>query len=193
MALPQKVAELSPPALGSGVRPRTVAAEALFRAHAAWVADFVARLGVPARDVDDCVQEVFLVVHRRGGFVQTEARPTTYLAAIAVRVVSTHRRTQARRRLADVPTAVDEAQGTGPSPEEATATSSALARVHAALGALDLDKRAVFVLFEILEEPCDAIAHALGVPVGTVYSRLHAARAQFQRAYAALGGGEGEP
>jgi RNA polymerase sigma-70 factor (ECF subfamily) len=193
MGLPEHTERIAPPALGSGVRPRVIAAEELFRAHAAYVADFVARLGVPHRDVDDCVQEVFLVVHRRGGFVQTEARPTTYLAAIAVRVVSTHRRTQARRRLADAPAAIDEAPGTGPTPEERAVTSRALARVEAALDALDLEKRAVFVLFEILEEPCDAIAQALGVPVGTVYSRLHAARAQFQRAYAALGGDEGEP
>ena len=37
-------------------------------------------------------------------------------------------------------------------------------------------------MFEIDEMPCEDIAQLLGVPVGTVYSRLHAARKDFQRA-----------
>jgi RNA polymerase sigma-70 factor (ECF subfamily) len=51
---------------------------------------------------------------------------------------------------------------------------------------MDLDKRAVFVMFEIDELPCEAIASALGVPVGTVWSRLSAARKQFQAKLARL-------
>jgi RNA polymerase sigma-70 factor (ECF subfamily) len=45
---------------------------------------------------------------------------------------------------------------------------------------MDLEKRAVFVMFEIEQMPCAEIATLLDVPVGTVYSRLHAARKSFE-------------
>jgi len=46
---------------------------------------------------------------------------------------------------------------------------------------MDLEPRALFVMFEIDEMPCAEIAEMLGVPVGTVHSRLHAARKAFQK------------
>ena len=42
-----------------------------------------------------------------------------------------------------------------------------------ALDTVDVERRALFVLFEIEGESCDDIAAGLGIPVGTVYSRLH--------------------
>ena len=45
---------------------------------------------------------------------------------------------------------------------------------------------AVFVLFELDGEPCDAIAAGLGVPLSTVYSRLHEARKELKAAFARL-------
>jgi RNA polymerase sigma-70 factor (ECF subfamily) len=41
----------------------------------------------------------------------------------------------------------------------------------------------VFVLFELEGEPCASIATALGIPTGTVYSRLHHARRRFLEAW----------
>src|SRR5687767_1658664 len=76
--------------------PATTSVEHLFLEHAAWVARFLGRIGAPSRDLPDLVQEVFLVAHRRGGFVAGAAKPRTWLAEIAVRVASTARR--ARRR-----------------------------------------------------------------------------------------------
>lgn len=175
-----------PRARPSGVSLRVQNTEELFRAHARYVADFLARLGVPPRDIDDLVQEVFLVVHRKGGFVEAEAKPTTYLAAIAVRIASTARRTHARRRLANEPTAIDTMASHEPSPHDSADTSESLDRVAKALDDLDMEKRAVFVLFEINNESCDEIARALEVPLGTVHSRLHAARAAFKKAHARL-------
>ena len=75
-----------------------VTPEALFRAHARFVAGFAARIGCASEDIEDVVQEVFLTVHRRGGFEPGVARATTWLAEIAIRVVSTQRRTARRRR-----------------------------------------------------------------------------------------------
>jgi RNA polymerase sigma-70 factor, ECF subfamily len=162
-------------------------AEALFRAHAPFVVRLLTRLGVPPSHVDDLVQEVFLTAHRRGGFTPGAARPTTWLAEIALRVASTARRSRRRSRVTSDENAVDAAVSEAPTPFDAASTRQALGRVERALDAMDLDRRAIFVLFELEGESCEAIAAGLGVPVGTVYSRLHAARRDFRKAYDAAG------
>jgi RNA polymerase sigma-70 factor (ECF subfamily) len=48
------------------------------------------------------------------------------------------------------------------------------------LDRMDIDKRAVFVMYEVEELSTMEIASVLGVPMGTVHSRLHAARKQFE-------------
>ncbi|MEZ4293452.1 MAG: sigma-70 family RNA polymerase sigma factor [Polyangiaceae bacterium] len=164
--------------------PDSLDAAALFRAHAGFVATFAARIGVPAEDIDDVVQETFLVAHRREGYRAGAARPVTWLAEIALRVWSTLRRS--RRRKA---TERDDALALVPSPDdvfERAAATEALGRVERALATLDVDHRAVLVLFELHGESCESIADGLGVPIGTVYSRLHHARRKFHKTYASL-------
>lgn len=58
-----------------------------------------------------------------------------------------------------------------------------LARIHACLDAMDDSFRAVFVMFEIEGFKAKEIALALGIPEGTVHSRLHRARALFREQY----------
>lgn len=178
----------APPAMDDPGTPRdAIGAADLFREHAAFVARFLARLGVPRDDAEDLVQEVFLTAHRRGGFVPGQARPTTWLAEIALRVASTARRSR-RRKPAHASEGLDHAQAQGADPAEAAAAREALVRIERALAGMDLDRRAVFVLFEIEGQACDAIAAGLGIPVGTVYSRLHAARREFLQTYRSLVG-----
>jgi RNA polymerase sigma-70 factor (ECF subfamily) len=158
--------------------------DALFRAHAGFVAGFLVRLGIRGQDVDDLVQEVFIVAHRRGGFVEGVGKPTTWLAQISLRVALRRRRVWRRHEAPLVgEDAVPEPEAKGANPLDAAAATQSLERVQQALDTLDLDHRAVFILFELEGEPCDAIAGGLGIPVGTVYSRLHAARRQFRKAY----------
>lgn len=159
----------------------------LFRDHAEFVANFAVRLGVRRDEVDDVVQEVFLVAHRRGGFVPGPARPTTWLAEITLRVVSSGRRKLRRSREDHDEDAIAAAQARkGSSPGEQVEASEALGRVQQALDTLDEGKRAVFILFELEGESCESIAAGLGIPIGTVYSRLHKARKQFMEAHARL-------
>ena len=166
----------------------TIGAEALFRAHASFVAGFLVRLGVRPADLDDLMQEVFVVAHRRGGFQPGPARPTTWLARIAIRVAMAHRRTRMRQWGELDEDAVLAAVGSDPSPQAQAEASESLSIVQRALDTLDVERRALFVLFEIEGESCDDIAAGLGIPVGTVYSRLHAARRDFQKAFAKLSG-----
>jgi RNA polymerase sigma-70 factor, ECF subfamily len=156
---------------------------ALFRAHAEFVARFLVRLGVRRQDLDDAVQEVFLAAHRAGGFTPGEAQPTTWLAEIALRIALALRRKLAR---AERGFALPCVEGPAEAPFEAAVAAQSLARVQRALEALSLEHRAVFVLYEIEGESCESIAAGLGIPVGTVHSRLHAARKGFQRAHERL-------
>lgn len=159
-------------------------AEALFRAHARFVAAFVQRLGVAPAEVDDVVQEVFVTAHRKGGFVPGRASPRSWLGAIAMRVASNARRSRSRRRDFADPAHIDCAPAPGSDPGRAAEVAESLARVQRALDHLDLQHRTVLLLFELEGEGCQAIAEALDVPVGTVYSRLHTARRRFREAYA---------
>jgi RNA polymerase sigma-70 factor (ECF subfamily) len=158
-------------------------AAALFREHAPFVAALVRRLGVPEAEVEDVVQEVFVVAHRRGGYVPGPAKPRTWLAHIAVHVASVARRTLRRKRTQADEETVAKAGSGGTSPFDAAAAAQSLARVQRALDAMDLDHRLVFILFELHGESCESIAAALGLPVGTVHSRLHTARARFRKQY----------
>lgn len=163
-----------------------VDAGTLFRHHAAFVAGFLVRLGADRAERDDIVQEVFMIAHRRGGYRPGPARPTTWLADIALRVLSNRRRSQRRARVHADASVIDAAADQVPSLQKQSEGRESLRRVQAALDKLDDDKRAVFVLFEIEGETCESIAAGLQVPIGTVYSRLHAARAQFTKAHARL-------
>lgn len=161
----------------------------LFRDHAPFVASFLAHLGVEPGDVEDAVQEVFLIVHRKGGYDEGAAKPRTWLAEIAVRIASHMRRARRRRawQTADRDAGTSHAAPRDPrTPFEALDTAQSLERVGRAIATLSLEQRAVFVLFEIEGESCESIAAGLGTPVGTVYSRLHAARARFLQAHERL-------
>jgi RNA polymerase sigma-70 factor (ECF subfamily) len=181
--------EVSEAGSGPTAQRAPLDAEALFLMHAAFVASFLHRLGTPRSEVDDLVQEVFLVAHRKGGYVPGAAQPRTWLAAIALRIARASRRALGRRLESPDEHALA-AVAARQDPCASAEVRQSLARVQHALDALDLEHRAAFVLYELEGESCDSIAVTLDVPVGTVYSRLHHARRRFLAAYAALGGAE---
>jgi RNA polymerase sigma-70 factor (ECF subfamily) len=150
--------------------------------HVDWVFRSLQRLGVREPDLEDALQEVFVVVHRRLDSFDGSSRITTWLFGIAMRVAAAHRR-KAHRRLellsAD-PTTEHVSQGR--SPEEQAVASEAREQVLVILDSMDLPKRVVFVMFELEEMSAPSIAHELEIPIGTVYSRLDAARKEFVRA-----------
>jgi RNA polymerase sigma-70 factor (ECF subfamily) len=57
-----------------------------------------------------------------------------------------------------------------------------LAELDAILDAMQEEQRLVFVLFEIEQMTGEEISDALGIPLGTAYSRLRLARAAFRAA-----------
>jgi RNA polymerase sigma-70 factor (ECF subfamily) len=150
--------------------------------HAPFVWLSLQRLGVRSADIEDLLQEVFIVVHKRLATFDGSARMTTWLFGICLRVAAAHRRRAYNRREAIVPAPAEEALADSASPEDLASNRQAQARLAAILDTMDLEKRAIFVMFELDELSCEEIAEILGVPLGTVYSRLHAARKAFSAA-----------
>ena len=137
-------------------------------------------MGIPESELADVLQEVLLVVHRRLDSYDRKSRITTWLFGICLRVAATARRGRRRRR-EDV---MDpEAQGRllveSSSPEEQIIARDARQRLELALDTLEPEKRAVLVMFELEGMQCCEIAELLGVPKGTVFSRLSSARQAF--------------
>jgi RNA polymerase sigma-70 factor (ECF subfamily) len=150
----------------------------------------VRRLGVDPSAVDDAVQEIFLVVHRRLAEFEARASMKTWLFGIVLRVVRQHRRTL-RRKPAQLGGAaamdpdVDQVRDAAErGPHERVAEREAVRTLHAILDELDDDKREVFVLAELEQMTVPEIAEAVETNVNTVYSRLRAARRDFDQAVA---------
>ncbi len=147
----------------------------VFDAHVSYVAATLARLGVEQRDRDDLVSEVFVRVHRSLASYDTQRPLKPWLFAFAARVASEHRRLARHRR--EVFTEVDVAS-TALSPDQELERSRSRRLLDRALAELDEEKREVFVLHDLDDTPVPEVARALGIPEGTAYSRLRAARTE---------------
>jgi RNA polymerase sigma-70 factor (ECF subfamily) len=163
--------------------------EALYEELFPYVWRSVQRLGVAPSAVDDVVQEVFVVVYRRLAEFEGRSSLKTWVYGIALRVAREHRRATRRKSPHNVHPegAADPEVLRAPdasAPDAALAKSEAARLVNQLLGALDDDKREVFVLAELEQLPAPEIAEAIGVNLNTVYSRLRAARQEFAEAAA---------
>lgn len=135
------------------------------------------RLGVPLADVDDAAQEVFVVAARRLDDFGAE-RERAFLFGTAMRVASTRRR-NARRHPEELDATGDERPAGELDPEELAELARARPLLQEILDGMNDEVRAVFILSEIEELSLREIAEVLGVPQGTVSSRLKTARAKF--------------
>ena len=137
--------------------------------------------GSKADEIDDVVQDVFLVVQRRHAELKEERLARSWIYSITRRVVSTHRRQRRERDARDAPD-VDLLRSPEQSPLAAAERQLEVRILSTLLDRLDERKREVFVLSELLEMSGREIAETIGVPMNTVYSRLRAAREEFDAA-----------
>jgi RNA polymerase sigma-70 factor, ECF subfamily len=152
---------------------------ALYDAQAAFVYRNLRRLGVPASDIEDKQQEVFVIAHRKlGEFVDLGHGPRAWLFQIVLRVASEARRHRRRHPIDPDGGAAQEAQSVEPSQTASLARRQALDLLDRALRAIELGRRAVLVLHEIEQMTAPEIARVLDIPLNTVYSRLRVARAE---------------
>ncbi len=140
-----------------------------YRQHAARLQSFLRRyLGDP-KAAEDVAQESFLQLWQHpNGFNPARARLKAYLFGIAVRRAADWWRHQGHLRVPSTPEA-----GARQS-EEAALMEDALAR-------LDSEPRSLLWLREVEGYSYAELAEMLAIPVGTVKSRLFAAREQLRQ------------
>jgi len=152
----------------------------VYRDHAPFLWRALRHLGVRDADIEDVCQEVFLVVHRRLPDFAQRSSLRTWLYSIALRCASDYRRRAHRKREAPSSELVDP-MVEAPQPAS-VAERQARMLLDEILDTLDEPKRAVFVLYELEELAMAEVAEAVGCPLQTAYSRLHAAREAFEAA-----------
>lgn len=148
--------------------------EQVYADHARFVHRVLRGMGIPDAQVDDALQDVFVVVHQRLHEFDARARVTTWLFQIALRVAKGYRRKQRRAR--DHTPTMEMASALG-SPHDEVESSQAARRLHALLDGLDDEKRAVLILADLEDLTAPEIAELTGTPLNTVYTRLRRARA----------------
>jgi len=146
----------------------------VFETYESYVTRVLRRLGVSSSDCNDVRQDVFVVVHRKLSEFDGRAPMRSWIYGICTRAASTYRRS-ARVRFEEMRDECPELN-IAASQDTRLETIQTLACVQAILRELDDDKRVVFVLHELEGLPMSEVAHALGCPLQTAYSRLHAAR-----------------
>jgi RNA polymerase sigma-70 factor (ECF subfamily) len=143
------------------------------------------RLGVPADAVDDVVQDVFVVVHGRLKTVERPASLRSWLYGVVRRTVSNYHRGQSVRSAHVSPEPFDDNTNMmKPSPLDLAVLSEELRLLWRLLAELDPIKCEVFILAELEEMTAPEIAEAFQIPLNTAYSRLRAARQEFDAAFA---------
>ncbi|HEX4721246.1 MAG TPA: RNA polymerase sigma factor [Pseudonocardiaceae bacterium] len=149
----------------------------IFDRHAPYIHRYLARrLG---REIaEDLLAETFLVAFRRRrsyDLGRGDARPWLY--GIATNLVSQHRRDEVRRlRLRRVDLATEVSPGHADRIAARVTAQSMRGPLTAALAGLSPDDRDVLLLIAWEQLTYEEVAAALGIPVGTVRSRLNRAR-----------------
>ncbi len=146
--------------------------EQLVRAYQQPVWRFLRRLLGDAGVAEDVAQETFLRVFRRLPTYTFEAKFSTWVFQIARNASVDEVRSRRRRsRLASL----------APPPRPSAAPPEARAEIDAALASLPDDLREAVVLVEVLGLRYHEVARVLGVPEGTVKSRMFSARSRLHR------------
>jgi RNA polymerase sigma-70 factor (ECF subfamily) len=139
------------------------------------------RLGVGEQAVDDVAQQVFVLAATKIARIAPGSE-RAFLFQTALRMAMSVRRDYAQRREEALDEEGDELVDPAPLPDARAEEAQRRATLDAVLGALAMDLRTVFILYEIEGLDSIEIASILGIPVGTVASRLRRAREAFQSA-----------
>ena len=152
----------------------------VFRSEASFVWRSLRRLGVPAADLEDICNEVFLTFYRRQADYDPARPLRPWLFGIAYRTAARYRELARHRR--EVSSDTLEARDERPGPDEQLAAFESRWLFAQALAGLELDRRAVFIMHDIEGCGMAEIAASLEIPLNTGYSRLRLAREQLKGA-----------
>jgi RNA polymerase sigma-70 factor (ECF subfamily) len=163
------------------------------RRHTASVHRWMAR-AVGEDDADDMTQEIFLRAYRGLPRFRQQAPPRAWLAAIADNAIKNRYRSRSRFRRIFAPdpspdALADRAAGSA-SPEDDARADESRTSVRDALQKLPVEFRLPVVLRDLEEWSYEEIAVSLGLPIGTVKSRIARGRGQLRAILLPLLGGE---
>lgn len=163
-----------------GLVARLVAADPaaigeVYDEHHRAVRAFASRLVGDASAAEDLVHEVFVALPRAMRGYRFESSLRTFLISVAVNHARHHVRAATRRRAAMGRLAL-EPEGNSQDPEQIQRRKELASLLTRALDALPLDQRVAFVLCEVEERTSREVAEIVGVPEGTVRTRLHHAK-----------------
>lgn len=147
---------------------------------------YLGRLGISAEDADDLVQATFLEVVRAAKRFDPERAMRSWLFGIATMMVRRHRRSVARTIARLAKWASLPRHQAPETPAESFESNETGQRFERAFDELSAKKRDVFTLVVVEGFSGEEAARALGIPVNTVWTRLHHARRELR---AALEGG----
>ncbi len=156
----------------------------IYRTYFGFVWSCTRRLGVTEAELDDVVQEVFIVINAKLATLEQPESLRSWVYGIVRRTVSTHRRAK-RAKVAYTAEYVARPEMQYPqlpSPQQLAEQSDQVRLLWSLLEKIDPAKREVFVLAELDEMTAPEIASAIEVPLNTVYSRLRAARQELEEA-----------
>ncbi|MGH1340873.1 MAG: RNA polymerase sigma factor [Nannocystales bacterium] len=157
---------------------RTSSFAAVYRAQFGFVWRTLRALGVAEGSVDDALQDVFLVVHRRLPGFEPRAPISAWLYEITRRIAYRYRTRAARDatrtcEFSELPAGGDL--------DRDLDRSRAATVMRDFLWRLDEDRRRAFVLSEFSGMPGREIAEVLGVNMNTIYARVRSARIELDR------------
>jgi RNA polymerase sigma-70 factor (ECF subfamily) len=149
----------------------------LFDRHHASVRAFAERMLANPADAADLVQETFLTASRAAASFESGAAAKPFLLGVAAQLVRRRRRSFARLR------ATLQAFARSPSapratPEDDLAAGEETVLLGAAVARLSHAHREVLLMVDLGGLSGVEAAKALEIPAGTVWRRLHEARAQ---------------
>lgn len=167
---------------------RRVAAEgdrqafaALFRFYAPRLKSFLGRRGFGEIESEDIVQETMLNIWRKASsFDPAKAGASTWIYTIARNLGIDRRRREGKGATWYELTTFDETDP-DPSVEARMIATQSESRVRAALTALPDEQAAVIRMTFYGEDPQAEIARTLGIPLGTVKSRVRLALARLRK------------
>jgi len=161
----------------------------VYRQWADAIARWAQRLGGALVDVDDVVQEVFLVVSRHLGRFRGDDQLSPWLFEVTRKITANHRR---RHRWRWLPAAETSDQHPSPcrSPEADLERREAIGQLYEALDRLPEKYRTVIVLFEIEGLSTQQIAELRQLKLSTVRVQLGRARQSLLRQYRSRRKGE---
>lgn len=148
---------------------------ALFRFYAPRLKSFLLRQGFTDGECEDLIQEAMLNVWRKSeSFDADKAGVSTWIFTIA-RNLGIDRRRREARALRSVPGEMAEDIDPDPSAEHGLISREYERQVRAALERLPEEQATVIRLSYFSDNPQSEIAQVLGIPLGTVKSRMRLA------------------